>query len=389
MRWLILRLVVISLLVSLLWLWLHIQLRAIPVAVVPHSIDTESKQGYHIYGTHKNVDIAAQVVANVAHSSFRIPDQQSENVIDWKGPSMSNTCIVMFDNRPAPLPSNATDIRHLPYLSLTLAANFLYAQHHGYRFVFYNFSGTGCRHPNFEEEKRNLPMTWCKLAVLEDAFFGTRHEHHCQLLLLLDSDAVISDFSVRLESFAQKYSQGRTVTIAHLDNSTMSLPDNILWQVHGVQRSHPWMFFSQPGGGNFLNAGVILFQRGDGEQLRTILKVWWNSASMTPPELEPGRPRPCWGNCLRNWPHEQAVFEIFVWPKFRDAVTYARLVPLDLMNGFSGKFVRHLWGLVKDRRAEVMTHTLAAAAAATALSRVPAAVVQMNVLNRTIGRQAI
>jgi len=185
---------------------------------------------------------------------------------------------------------------------------------------------------------------------------------------------VVVDLEVRLEDFVAEHGRGRAVLLAHLDNKTMSLDDETLWQVHGVQRHHPWMFFSKPGGGNYVNAGVMLFQRGDGARLKEMLEVWWSSALLTPPELEPGKPRPCWGNCLKNWPHEQAIFEIFVWPRFREDVA---LLPLDLLNGFSGRFVRHAWGLVKARRAEVLSQALAVAAAAATLPEVSAGAMAM------------
>lgn len=282
----------------------------------------------------------------------------------------SQQCVVMFDNRPAPPPTHTTDLSKLPYLSLSVATNSLYARHHGYRFLFYNFSKGGCRHPTLEGQTKDLPMTWCKLVVLEDALLHGRDGPPCEIVLLLDSDAVVSDFGTRIEHFVAEHGQGRTVLLAHLDNETMAMDDEALWKVHGVQRSHPWMFFSRPGGGNYLNAGVMLFQRGDGRLIREMLDEWWRSALKEPPLLEEGRPRPCWGNCLLKWPHEQAVFEMFVWPRFREDVA---VLPLGLLNGFSGHFVRHIWGLVKDRRGEAMREALATAAASVALPEVAAA----------------
>lgn len=282
----------------------------------------------------------------------------------------SQHCVVMFDNRPAQTPSSAADLQSLSYLSFSIAANALYAKHHGYRFLFYNFSRQGCQHPlQGDKAPRELPMTWCKLVVLEDALLRGHKGPPCELALLLDSDAVVSGFHTRLEDFVAQHGQGRTVLLAHLDNKTMALDNKTLWNVHGVLKHHPWMVFSHPGRGNYLNAGVMIFQRGDGRRVRAMLEEWWRSAPKKPPPISEHLPAPCWGNCLRNWPHEQAVFELFVWPQFRDDVT---LLPLSLMNGFSGEYVRHLWGLVKDRRTEVMRDVLAANAIAAGLPEVAA-----------------
>jgi len=260
----------------------------------------------------------------------------------------SDQCVVMFDNRPAPPPSSASELDDSPYLSLSAAANSLYARYHGYRFLFYNFSHAGCRHPALEGQWRDLPMTWCKLAVLEDALFHARRP--CQSVLLLDSDAVVANVTQRLEDFAAAHGRA-AVLVGHLDEALLREGRERLWERHGVDVGHPWMFFSQPGGGNVLNAGVMIFRReGDGRKLRAILDEWWRAAVREPAILRPGRPRPCWGNCLRNWPHEQAVFELFVWPRFREDV---RLLPLQLLNGFSGAFVRHVWGLKSEHRRRV------------------------------------
>lgn len=271
-------------------------------------------------------------------------------------PTPSDQCVVMFDNRPAPPPNGTAGLDNLPYLSLSIAANSLYARRHNYRFMFYNFSQGGCRHPKLEGQWRDLPMTWCKLVVLEDAFFHGGQGSLCQSVLLLDSDAIVSNVTQRIEDFVAAHGREKTVLLGHLDEALMKENNVTLWEKHGVDLLHPWMFFSQLGGGNVLNAGVMIFQRGDGQRLRFILDEWWRASVREPAILRAGKPRPCWGNCLRNWPHEQAVFEIFVWPRFRQDVA---VLPLALLNGFSGEFVRHIWGLLAKHRRPVFEEVLA------------------------------
>lgn len=284
----------------------------------------------------------------------------------------ADQCVVMFDNRPAPLPNGTSGLDDLPYLSLSVAANSLYARRHGYRFMFYNFSHSGCRHPALEGQWRDLPMTWCKLVVLEDAFFQGQQGPVCHSVLLLDSDAIVANVTQRIEDFVAAHGGEKTVLLGHLDEALMhNSSDVTLWDKHGIDLLHPWMFFAQPGGGNVLNAGVMIFQRGDGRRLRLILDEWWRAAVKEPAILKAGKPRPCWGNCLRNWPHEQAVFEIFVWPRFRQDVV---ALPLALLNGFSGEFVRHVWGLLAKHRHRIFEEVLASLIASSSPSELASAV---------------
>jgi len=180
---------------------------------------------------------------------------------------------------------------------------------------------------------------------------------NCRLLLLLDTDAVVADFDIRLEEFALKHGKGKSVIVTHVDAGTLNMTEEDMWKVHGIPANQPWMKYSRQGGGNLLNAGVLIFQKvGTGERLAELLSSWWYSALREPPEVFDGTGKfACYGDCLRNWPHEQAVLELFIWPCFYEDIS---VLPLQAMNGFSGKFVRHLWGCGGNRRMQVLLEML-------------------------------
>eukprot|EP00746_Dinoflagellata_sp_MGD_P092439 gnl/MRDRNA2_/MRDRNA2_365740_c0_seq1.p1 gnl/MRDRNA2_/MRDRNA2_365740_c0~~gnl/MRDRNA2_/MRDRNA2_365740_c0_seq1.p1 ORF type:complete len:323 (+),score=54.94 gnl/MRDRNA2_/MRDRNA2_365740_c0_seq1:73-969(+) len=281
----------------------------------------------------------------------------------WESLGSGHTgCVVMSDNRSVPLVSTSYDVDDISYLSLSVAANSLYAQRHGYQFLMYNFSGSGCIHPTL---KKQIPMTWCKVQALQDALLVRA----CDLVLLLDSDAVVSAVDHSIEAFLVSVgAKDATVTLSSLDKETMALDPEFRWNELGIPRDdHSLMQFSTEGRGNFLNAGVMVWQRTS--EVRAMLDAWWEYSTAKPPPA-PARKQSqtCWGNCIKNWPHEQAVFELFVWPRFRQ---FVKVLPLRELNSPQGRFCRHVWGARSRQRRKVLGQALQAMSSAVVVPKVP------------------
>lgn len=272
--------------------------------------------------------------------------------------SGSKGCVVMSDNRSVPLVSSTYGVDDVSYLSLSVAANSLYAKRHGYHFLMYNFSKTGCVHPTL---KQQIAMTWCKVQALQHALLT----YACDQVLFLDSDAVVSSVDESIDDFLRSVgAKDATVTISSLDTKTMALDQEYRWNELGIPRDdHSLMQFSVEGRGNFLNAGVMIWQST--VETRGMLDAWWQySTAKPPPAPERKKAQTCWGNCVKNWPHEQAVFELFVWPRFRQ---FVKVLPLRELNSPQGRFCRHVWGARSRQRRKILGQALQAMSSAVVL----------------------
>lgn len=200
------------------------------------------------------------------------------------------------------------------YAHYATLVNYMYAARHGYGFMV-----TRCPHPRDMDKdwawdyKNEYLYVWSKARMLAHAL------QVFDIVLFLDSDAVVWDFDVTIESkVAKLMGDGACIVMAQDCFSS--------WVCEGADR---------------VNAGVILARRSP--RTSQILEHW----------MDPDRDCAEW-----KYKHtrEQMCIDILRTKYYPDSI---RKVPVEEMNGTDGGWIRHLMQHSGDTRERVIRERLA------------------------------
>jgi hypothetical protein len=145
----------------------------------------------------------------------------------WRSPFT----VVMSHSKPIQLPPDAqhneNEATNYDYVSLTAAANYLYATRHGYQFAYYQW-------PNGNKDANLCPHSvlgarsspWCKLVAVYDQLFmfgasnsNSSHYNHDEIAIFVDSDAVFAQPNVSMSDHLPVMrfrTEGATVASSHV-----------------------------------------------------------------------------------------------------------------------------------------------------------------------------
>eukprot|EP00928_Gymnodinium_smaydae_P032244 TRINITY_DN23406_c0_g1_i1.p1 TRINITY_DN23406_c0_g1~~TRINITY_DN23406_c0_g1_i1.p1 ORF type:complete len:440 (-),score=37.69 TRINITY_DN23406_c0_g1_i1:8-1327(-) len=188
----------------------------------------------------------------------------------------------------APWPNEDVTIETAGYRELKAVLNFLYAQHHGYKYVKYIYGpdasedvSSVCFHPSAGPRH----AAWCKLLSVAESMDQGRYVKSFAGVFWLDSDLHIASLKYSLEVFLKNVREG--------GECDQLVKRKRMGTRAALRRSHLMTAKEYGGcGGPVLTAMFYLRNTVEG---RHILKEWWNSEA-----------------CSQVFPWEQRALESYV-----------------------------------------------------------------------------
>ncbi|KAJ5068865.1 alpha-16-mannosyltransferase mnn11-related [Anaeramoeba ignava] len=260
--------------------------------------------------------------SNYSKEEKKANEKSSENLFDTKKDQEKEgkkpkICILMVDDRKLKYNNYKDKNRDIPYHSLSVYNNYLYAQRYGYDFLRMDISDMKNNpeyFPSQFHEPSLIPRAphWNKLPSLY--YLMTKLDY--DIVMYLDSDAIFFEFEKSIEDFISENAK-------NTENISLIVTRDI------------------DSSKDYVNTGVMIFFNND---FTIQMLIDWYNMPLNHPELE---------FCINQWGYDQSALGRFMYNKdpWKQRIL---ILSLYTMNSNYGKFVRHFWGgFETERRADL------------------------------------